>query len=78
LDNRTDKLYKANQKIAKIGRKVTMQALGWEDNKESTLVRTTREGILFSHTSSVIGLSRIAKFLDPPTLIDGKEPTYRA
>ena len=38
LNNRTNKLYKANRKIAKIGRKVTIQALGREDNKESTLV----------------------------------------
>ena len=76
LDNRTDKLREANRKIAKMGRKVTMQALGREDNEGSTLVRITREGTLFSYTSSIIGLSRTAKFLDLPTLIDGKEPTY--
>ena len=47
LDNRTNRLYKANWKIAKMGRKVTMQALGWEDNKESIIVRITREGTPF-------------------------------
>ena len=79
LDNRTNKLRKANRKIAKIGRKVTIQAPDREDSeREGTLLRITREGTLFSQTSSVIGLSRTAKFLDPPTLIDRKEPTYQA
>ena len=40
LDNRTDELRKANWKILKIGRKVTIQALDWEDSEqESILVR---------------------------------------
>jgi hypothetical protein len=34
LDNRIDKLRKANRKISRMGRKVTIQALGLQDDKE--------------------------------------------
>ena len=60
-----------------MGYKVTIQAPDYEDGEqESTPTRTIREGTLLSQASSATGLGRIAKFLDPPTLIDGKEPTY--
>jgi len=36
LNNRTDKLRKANQKILRMGRKVTIQALDREDSKQES------------------------------------------
>ena len=79
LNNRIDELYKANWKILRMGRKVTIQAPDWEDSEqESTLLRTIQEGTLLFQTSSVIGLGRTVKFLNPPTLTNRKEPTYYA
>ena len=47
LNNRIDELYKANWKILRMGRKVTIQAPDWEDSEqESTLLRTIQEGTL--------------------------------
>ena len=62
-----------------MGRTVTIQAPGREDSEqESTPSQTIREGTPLSQTSSSTGSGRTAKFPDPPTLIDGKEPTYWA
>jgi len=36
LDNRTDELREANRKILRIGRKVTIQALDWEDSEQGS------------------------------------------
>jgi len=45
LDNRIDELHEANQKILRMGCKVTIQALDREDSeRESTPLRTIREG----------------------------------
>ena len=45
LDNRIDELHKANWKILRMGRKVTIQALDREDSeRESILLQTIQEG----------------------------------